>query len=88
MQNEQTLISIGFNKNSYGEWFFRTRKNIFVGKVCNYCGPKTFVELFKVSKETDLRPMSERRGRKFQTLVAHCCSEGSVERRIKQYDNN
>lgn len=86
MQNTDTLIELGFQKNLHGEYFWRGQKQTFVAKVVNYNGPAEFVELYKVSDKIDFRPMSTRRGRYFQSFIKDCCSIGSVERALKQYD--
>jgi len=86
MQNTQTLIDLGFQKNLFGEYFFRGQKVTFVAKVVDCNGPVPFIELFKVSSQIDLRPHSDRKGRHYQSFIKDCCSVGSVERAIKLYD--
>jgi hypothetical protein len=86
MQNLQTLIQLGFQKNLHGEYFWRGKKVTFVARLVDYNGPYCFVEIFIVSSKIDDRPMSERRGRHYQSFVKDCCSQGSVERAIKFYD--
>lgn len=86
MQNLQTLIDLGFQKNLHGEYFWRGQKQTFVAKVVDYNGPTEFVELFKVSTQIDLRPNSDRKGRYYQSFIKDCNSIGSVERALKKYD--
>lgn len=86
MQNLQTLIELGFQKNLHGEYFWRGQHRTFVAKVVDYNGPVEFVELYKVSDQIDLRVNSERKGRRYQTFIKDCCSIGSVGRAIKTYD--
>lgn len=87
MQNEQTLKDLGFQKNLHGEYFWRGKNQTFIGKVVDYNGPVEFVELFLVSKEIDMRPNSDHKGRHYRSLVKDCCSVGSVERAIRKHDN-
>lgn len=87
MQNIDTLIELGFQKNLHGEYFWRGKNATFVAKVIEFNGPTPFVELFRVSNEVDHRPLSTRRGRHYQQFVKDCCSHGSVERALKLYDN-
>ncbi|MGN7818813.1 hypothetical protein ACTJJB_01715 [Chitinophaga sp. 22536] len=86
MQDEKTLIELGFRKNYFGEWFFRGKHRIFTAKVIDYNPPVTYVRISIVSEEIDMRPLSNRRGRHFQTSLKDCCSEGSVARAIEEYD--
>jgi hypothetical protein len=86
MQNTKTLIELGFQKNLHGEYFWRGSKVTFVARVVDYNGPVEFVQLFKVSDKVDMRPHSDRKGRHFQSMIKDCCSAGSVERALKQYD--
>lgn len=86
MQNTQTLIELGFQKNLHGEYFWRGEKQIFVGVVVDYNGPYEFVLLFRVCSEIDMRPHSHNKGRHYKTFIKDCCSNGSVERALKQYD--
>jgi hypothetical protein len=86
MQNLQTLIELGFQKNLHGEYFYRGNNSTFVGRVVDYNGPIEFVQLFMVSDKVDNRPASDRKGRYYQSLIKDCCSVGSVERAIKKYD--
>lgn len=86
MQNLQTLIELGFQKNLHGEYFWRGKNKTFIGKVVDYNGPVEFVELFLVSDEIDQRPNSDMKGRHYRSLIKDCCSNGSVERALKKYD--
>lgn len=86
MQNTDTLIELGFQKNLHGEYFWRGNNHVFVAKVVDYNGPVTFVDLYKVDRKIDVRPLSTRRGRHYQSFIKTCCSDGSVQRAIKQYD--
>lgn len=81
-----TLKDLGFQKNLFGELFFRGVYKTFVAKVVDYNGPAAFVELFEVSKKIDNRPNSDRKGRHFQSFIKDCCSTGSVERAISKFD--
>jgi hypothetical protein len=86
MQNTQTLIELGFQKNLHGEYFWRGKSGIFVGKPVNYNGPIEYVDLYKVSDIIDMRPHSDRKGRHYQSFIKTCCSDGSVSRSLKKYD--
>jgi hypothetical protein len=85
MQNLQTLIDLGFQKNLHGEYFWRGAKKVFVGSVISCNGPE-YVQLFLVSDKVDERPHSDNKGRHYKSLIKDCCSNGSVERTIKKYD--
>lgn len=86
MQNANTLVELGFQKNIDGVWFWRGTHHVFTAKVVDYNGPIEFVELFKVSKEVDNRPNSDRKGKYYQSFIKDCCSEGSVQRALIKYD--
>lgn len=86
MQNETTLKNLGFQKNSFGEWFWRGEAKTFAAVVVDYNGPIVHVDLFEVSKEVDLRPHSNRRGRYYQTHIKQCVSDGSVARALVKYN--
>jgi hypothetical protein len=86
MQNTQTLIELGFQKNLHGEYFWRGQKQTFVAKVVDHNGPYEFVSLFRVCSEIDMRPYSHNKGRHYKSFIKDCCSKGSVERALKQYD--
>lgn len=86
MQNLHTLIDLGFQKNLHGEYFWRGTHKTFTAKVCDYNGPVTSVELSVVSKQVDMRPLSHRKGRHYQTFLKDCVSNGSVERALKHFD--
>lgn len=86
MQDEKTLIELGFRKNFFDEWFFRGKHKIFTAKVVDYNGPIKYVKLFIVSEGIDMRPLSDRRGRHYQSLLKDCVSAGSVARAIEKYD--
>lgn len=86
MQNEQTLKDLGFQKNSFGEWFWRGHHHTFTAKVVDCNGPVIHVDLFKVSKEIDARPLSHSKGRHYQTHLKQCLSEGSIKRALQKYD--
>jgi hypothetical protein len=86
MQNTQTLIELGFQKNLHGEYFWRGKNVIFTAKVVDYNGPIEFVQLSKVCDQIDMRPHSTRKGRHYQTFIKYCCSNGSVERALNKYD--
>lgn len=86
MQNEKTLIDLGFQKNNFGEYFWRGSKTTFTAQVIDCNGPVEYVQLFKVSDKVDLRPLSDRRGRHLQSLIKDCCSDGSVQRALLKYD--
>jgi hypothetical protein len=86
MQDLNTLISLGFQKNLHGELFWRGTHKVFVAEVVNYNGPVVFVDLSKVSNEIDERPNSERKGRHYQSFIKSCCSDGSVSRALVKHD--
>lgn len=85
MQNEQTLIDLGFKKLSSGEWLWRGKNQKFTARVITNNGP-SYVSLLMVSPEIDKRPLSENRGKHFRSTVKECCSTGSVERALLKYD--
>jgi len=85
MQNEQTLIDLGFQKMPSGEYLFRGKHQKFIAQVTTCNGP-VYVELYLISPEIDNRPYSNRKGCHFQHKIKDCCSHGSVERAIKKYD--
>lgn len=82
----ETLKDLGFQKNSFGELFWRGTHKTFVAKLVDYNGPTPFVELFEVSKQIDIRPLSTRRGRHYQSFIKNCCSTGSVQRALVTFD--
>lgn len=86
MQNLQTLIDLGFQKNLHGEYFWRGKHVTFTAVVCDYNGPTPFVILSKVEDQIDERPHSLNKGRHYKTVIKDCCSIGSVGRAIKKYD--
>lgn len=86
MQDYSTLVSLGFQTNIHGEHFWRGKHKIFVAKVVDYNGPITFVDLFEVSKKVDERPISDRKGRHYQSHIKICASNGSVQRALLKYD--
>jgi hypothetical protein len=86
MQNEQTLIGLGFQKSAFEQHLFRGTHFTFAAKIVDYNGPVTFVELFKVSDKIDMRPNSKNKGRHYQSLLKQCVSDGSVGRAIAKYD--
>lgn len=86
MQNEQTLILLGFKKLSAdfsGEWLWRGNYQKFTAKI-GY--DEKFVELFLVSPEIDDRKNSNHRGHHYRSFIKDCCSSGSVERALLKYD--
>ena len=88
MQNEDTLIDLGFrptpNKKLFnGEYFYRGRNHIFTAMVND--DKPAYVELYIVG-DIDNRPLSDRRGYRFRRPVKHCVSSGSVDKAIKKYD--
>lgn len=85
MQNEQTLLDLGFTKDEWGEYIFKANKVSFMGEVITCNGP-VYVQLFKISDKIDSRPLSPFKGRHLRSLIKDCCSNGSVERTIKKYD--
>ena len=85
MQNEQTLIDIGFKKIRSGEYLYRGKHQKFTAQVTTCNGP-VYVELFLVCPESDNRQNSNRKGCHFRHKIKDCCSQGSVERAIKKYD--
>jgi hypothetical protein len=85
MQNLQTLIDLGFQKNLHGEYFWRGAKSILVADVIECNGPHPYIQLYLVSDKVDERPHSTTKGRHFKSLIKDCCSAGSVERAIKKY---
>jgi len=87
MQNLQTLKDLGFQKNLFGQMFWRGKHKTFVGKVIDYNGPTEFVELYEVSQKVDERPNSHTKGRHYQSFIKDCCSAGSVERALLKYDS-
>jgi hypothetical protein len=86
MQNEQTLIELGFTKNEDGDYLLPGRNRVFIAHVNNYNGPPVYVELFYLSKKIDNRPLSPNFGKPLIGRIKDCCSNGSVERAIKNYD--
>lgn len=86
MQNEETLIELGFRKNSYGVWFFRGEHKTFTANVVTCNGPIPYVELFEATKQIDTRSKSAFKGRRLLSRIKDCCTFGSVSRALKRYD--
>ena len=84
MQNEQTLLDLGFKKIPSGEYLFRGKHQKFVAAICE--GTNTFVSLRKIHPNIDTRPLSKTKGCHFRSTIKDCCSFKSVERAIKKYD--
>lgn len=85
MQNEQTLIELGFCKDKNGEYIYKAENVSFIGVVIDCNGPVDYIQLYKVHEEIDRRPLSDYNGRHYKSLIKDCCSVGSVERAIKKY---
>ena len=85
MQNEQTLIDLGFIKNDEGYWQLKGKHQTFIAKVANYDYPP-YINLSKEHPKIDNREKSTRKGLHFHSSIKQCCSEGSVERAILNYD--
>jgi hypothetical protein len=84
MQNEQTLIELGFKETPRG--FLYTGKNIsFMALVQKSNGP-VYVELFYISDKIDKRPLSNTLGQHLLGRIKDCCSNGSVEKAINKFD--
>lgn len=84
MQNEQTLIDLGFHQADLTDhWQFTGKHQKFIATI-GY--NRTFIELFLVSPNIDMRPNSDTKGLHFQSTIKDCCSSGSVERAINKYD--
>lgn len=84
MQNEQTLLDLGFKKIPSGEFLFRGKNQKFVAEVVE--GTNSFVTLRKIHPDIDRRPLSKTKGCHFRSTIKDCCSSNSVERAIKKYD--
>lgn len=86
MQNLETLLKLGFKKyeSEPGSYFFKGKYQTFIATPIP--DPPPYVRLFVLSKKTDERPKSPRRGLPFINTVKDCCSGGSVERAISYYD--
>ena len=85
MQNKQTLIDLGFTENENGDYLLKGVNRTFLAHVNAYNGP-VYIELFYVSKRIDNRPLSPKFGHPLIGRIKDCCSNGSVERAIKDYD--
>lgn len=84
MQNEQTLIAVGFTPNG-GNWEMKGLNQTFIARVCE-SGSAAFVSLYCISPNIDERPNSDNKGKPFRRYIKQCCSPGSVERAISKYD--
>ncbi len=83
MQNEKTLIDLGFQKN--GEtWIFKGKHQVFLAKVIDV--HPVYVTLYMQSDKIDLRKLSNNYGKPYINPVKDCCSNGSVERALNRYD--
>lgn len=85
MQNEQTLIDIGFTKIASDEWLFRGKHQKFIAHEVASNGP-AYISLSKIHPDIDNRPNSDRKGHHYISFIKNCCSIGSVERAIDKYD--
>jgi hypothetical protein len=85
MQNAQTLIDLGFTINANGQYIFKGEQRTFLAQVTTCNGP-VYIELFYLSKKIDNRPLSKNFGKPLVGRIKDCCTNGSVERAIKQHD--
>lgn len=86
MQNEQTLLDLGFRKlERTGEYFFRGRHQKFTARICEP-GKRAYVALYVVSPRIDQRLLSHHRGYQYRIPLKDCCSAGSVERALQHFD--
>lgn len=85
MQNEQTLIDLGFRKISSGEYLFFGANQIFLADIHEE-GGRAFVVLKCASPEIDNRPYSDNKGKRYRRYIKHCCSNNSVRNAIAKYD--
>lgn len=84
MQNEQTLINLGFHPAELtDQWWLNGNHQQFIATI-GY--NQTFIELFLVSPNIDMRPNSDTKGLHFQSRIKDCCSAGSVSRAINKFD--
>lgn len=86
MQNEQSLMDLGFKKLPSGEWFYRGTFRKFTAKVVTFNGPYPYVELSFVTDKIDKRPLSVYKGKYYRQKIKDCCSAGSVQRAILKHD--
>lgn len=85
MQNEKTLIKLGFHKNNEGYWELSGNHQTFLASVVDFDGP-IHVQLSKLHPNIDKRESSPRKGLHFISQIKQCCSDGSIERAILKYD--
>lgn len=85
MQNEKTLIELGFTITDDGWYIYKGVKRTFLAKVTT-CNPPVYVELFYQSNKIDKRPLSDNFGKPLIGRIKDCCSNKSVEMAIKKYD--
>lgn len=85
MQNEQTLIDLGFTINADGNWELKGNNRTFIAHVTT-CNRPVYIELFYQSKKIDNRPLSKNFGKPLIGRIKDCCSDGSVERAIHKFD--
>ena len=85
MQNEKTLIGLGFTITDDGWYIYKGEKRTFLAKVTT-CNPPVYVELFYQSNKIDKRPLSDNFGKPLIGRIKDCCSNNSVEIAIKKYD--
>jgi len=84
MQNEQTLLDIGFKRiAATDEYLYRGIHQKFTAFV-GY--DKTFIQLYLVSPFVDERPNSDTKGKHFRSRIKDCCSHGSIARAVLEYD--
>lgn len=86
MQNEQTLLDLGFRKlERTGEYFYRGLHQLFTARVCE-TGRRAYVHLFRVSDQVDNRPLSDNKGYRYRIPLKDCASHESVKRALKKFD--
>lgn len=85
MQNEKTLIDLGFFLDEDGRYLYRGKHRTFWGHVTTCNGP-VYIELFYLSKKIDNRPLSPNFGKPLIGRIKDCCSNGSVENAINKHD--
>ena len=84
MQNDQTLIELEFHKTELTDhWQLNGKNQKFIATIGF---DRTFIELFLLSPNRDLRPNSDTKGLHYKSRIKDCCSTRSVERAIQKYD--
>lgn len=85
MQNESTLINLGFHKILENKWEKQGKFQKFIA-VVEVNNPPVYISLYMESQKIDTRKHSPYLGKKLNCRIKDCCSNDSVSKALSKYD--